>query len=51
MISRCCTSIALKPGGKKGSGSTLWYAIARGTEERKHPEELQAVWGFGEVIM
>jgi hypothetical protein len=49
MVSWCCTSITLKPGGKKGLGSTLRYAIARGGDEHRHEEELLAVWGFGDV--
>jgi hypothetical protein len=41
--------MALKPGGRKGSGSIRWYAIAGGTEDRQQTVKLTAVWGFGEV--
>jgi hypothetical protein len=41
--------MALKPGGRKGSGSTRRYAIAGGTKDRQQMGELTAVWGFGEV--
>jgi hypothetical protein len=41
--------MALKPGGKKGFGSTRRYAIARGSEDRQQTTGEEAVWGFGEV--
>jgi hypothetical protein len=49
MISRCWTAMALKPGGRKGSGSTRRYAIARFSEYRRRTRGKGAVWGFGEV--
>jgi hypothetical protein len=41
--------MALKPGGRKGSGSTRRYAIARFSEDRQQTRGKGAVWGFGEV--
>jgi hypothetical protein len=41
--------MVLKPGGRKGSGSTRRYAIVGGAEDRQQTGELAAVWGFGEV--
>jgi hypothetical protein len=49
MISRCCTTMALKPDGRKGSGSTRRYNIVGGTDARQQTGELAAVGGFGEV--
>jgi hypothetical protein len=49
ITSRCRTTEALKPGGRKGSGSTRLYAIETGSEDRQPAAGEGAVWGFGEV--
>jgi hypothetical protein len=49
IIYRCCTAIALKLGGRKGSRSTRQYAIEEGSEDRQQAGEEVALWGFDEV--
>jgi hypothetical protein len=43
------TTVALKLGGRKGSGSTRLYAIGEGSEDRQPIGQEGAVWGFDEV--
>jgi hypothetical protein len=49
ITSRCRTTVALKLGGRKGSGSTRLYAIGAGSEDRQPADGEGTVWGFDEV--